>query len=85
METTKLLGGETDILSHGSTHRLAMDMGPTANERARHTAYTVKRLNIFKVSLATWCRGKWGNRPILGVFCSRINGEKCYGHGTHGK
>jgi hypothetical protein len=72
-------------MSHGSTHRHAMDMGSMANERARQTAYTVKRLNFFEVILATLCRGKWGNRPILEGFGSRINGETCYGHGTHGK
>jgi hypothetical protein len=68
METTKLLGGETNILNHGSTQRNAMDMGVVANKRACQTAYTVKRLNFFKVILATWCRGQWGNRPIFEVL-----------------
>ena len=52
METTKLLAGETNILSHGSTHRLAMDMGVLPNDRGHQTAYTVKRLNFFMVILA---------------------------------
>jgi hypothetical protein len=54
-------------MSHGSTQRNAMDMGQTANERARQTAYTVKRLSFFEVILGTLCRGKWGNRPILSM------------------
>ena len=82
METTKLLAGETNIVSHESTQGNAMDMGPTANERGRQTAYTVKRLNFFMVILVILCRGNWGNRPIFEVFGSRINGETCYGHGS---
>jgi hypothetical protein len=62
-----------------------MDMGPTANERARRIAYTAKRLNFFVVILATLCRGKWGNRAIFEIFGSRMNGETCYGDGTGGK
>jgi hypothetical protein len=81
METTKLLAGETNILSHGSTHRQDRDMGPPANERARQTTYTVKRLNFSNVILVTLCKGKWGNRPIFGVFGSRIQLQTCYGHG----
>ena len=84
-ETTKLQGGKSDIMSHGSTQRNAMDMGVVANERAGQIAYIVKRLNFFKVILGTWCRGKWGNQPILEVLGSRMNGETCYGYGTHGK
>jgi hypothetical protein len=61
-----------------------MDMGAPANERARQTTYTVKRLNFLNVILTTLCRGKWGNWPILECFGSRINGETCYGHGSGG-
>src|SRR5436305_15041462 len=56
-ETTKLQGGKTDIMSHGCTHRNAMDMGPMANERAQQTTYSIRRLNFFKVILAIRCRG----------------------------
>ena len=35
-----------------------MDMGLTANERAQPTVYSMRRLNFFKVILATWCRGE---------------------------
>jgi hypothetical protein len=38
-----------DISAHGSTHRLAMDMGVAANERGRQTTYTVKRGTFLKV------------------------------------
>jgi hypothetical protein len=53
----KLQGGKSDIMSHDATHSHARDMGPTAYERARQTAYTVKRLNFFKGFLVTFCRG----------------------------
>jgi hypothetical protein len=56
-ETTKLLAGKSHIMSHDATHSHARDMGPTAYERARQTAYTVKRLNFFKGFLVTFCRG----------------------------
>ena len=58
METTKLLGGKTNILSHGSTHSNAIDMGPPANERGRQTTYTIRRLDYLEVILTTWCRGE---------------------------
>jgi hypothetical protein len=46
METTKLLGGETNILGHGSTHSNARHMGPTANERGRQTTYSIRTLDV---------------------------------------
>jgi hypothetical protein len=52
-ETTKLQGGKSRILSHGSTQCNAMDMGVVPSERARQTTYTVKRLNFRVVILAT--------------------------------
>jgi hypothetical protein len=60
METTKLLAGETNILSHGSTHSAAMDMGLVANERGRQTTYSIRRLYFLEVILGIWCRGKLG-------------------------
>ena len=57
-ETTKLQGGKSDIMSHDATHRQAMDMGPPAYERARQTAYTVKRLNFFNGFLVTLVQGE---------------------------
>jgi hypothetical protein len=81
METTKLLGGETNILSHGSTHSNAMDMGLAANERGRQTTYSMRRMNFFTVILAIRCRGMCKNRPIFEVFGSRIQLQTCYGHG----
>jgi hypothetical protein len=45
-----------------------MGVGVVSNERARQTAYTVKRLNFFKGFLATLCKGLWGNQPIFEVF-----------------
>jgi hypothetical protein len=83
-ETTKLQGGKSHIMSHDATHSHARDMGPTAYERARQTAYTVKRLSFSNGFLVTFCRGNWGNRPIFLVFGSRINAQACYGHGTNG-
>jgi hypothetical protein len=79
METTKLLAGETNILSHGSTQGNAMDMGVAANERAHQTAYTMKRLNFFKRFLVTLCRGMCKNRPFLVVFGSQIQLQTRYG------
>jgi hypothetical protein len=58
METTKLLAGETNILSHGSTHRNAMDMGLAANERARQIVYSIRRWNFFKGFWHSWGRGE---------------------------
>jgi hypothetical protein len=81
-ETTKLQGGKSDIMSHRSTQRHAMDMGPTANERACQTTYTVKRLDYFKRFLVTLCRVMCKNRPFLVGFGSRINAQTHYGHGS---
>jgi hypothetical protein len=58
METTKLLAGETNIMSHGSTHRNAMDMVPAANERARQTVYSIRRWDFFKGFLGTSVQGE---------------------------
>jgi hypothetical protein len=58
METTKLIAGETYIMSHGSTHRNAMDMGPAANERGCQTVYSIRRLDYLEVILTTWCGGE---------------------------
>jgi hypothetical protein len=52
-ETTKLQGGKSRILSHGSTHGKAIDMGAAANERARQTMYSIRRWNFFTRLLAT--------------------------------
>jgi hypothetical protein len=43
-------------MAHGSAHRVAGDMGVTANERGRKTTYLMKRLNISTVILGTWSR-----------------------------
>jgi hypothetical protein len=61
---------------------LAMDTGVGASERGRETAYSMRRLNFFKVILAIRCRGMCKNRPIFEVFGSRINTQTCYGHGS---
>jgi hypothetical protein len=80
-ETTKLQSGKSRILSHGSTHRHAIDMRLTANERAHQTIYSIRRLNFFKVILAIRYKGMCKNRPIFQVFGSRIQLQTCYGHG----
>jgi hypothetical protein len=79
------LAGDGTLETHRSTHRLARDMGLAANERARQTAYIVKRLIFFNVILATWCRGEWGNRPKLKVFQPQKQLQASYGHGSGGK
>jgi hypothetical protein len=38
-----------DISGHGSTHRLAMDMGVLPNERGHQTTYTIRRWSFLKV------------------------------------
>ena len=48
------------FLAHGSTHRLARDLGVAASERARQIAYSMRTLDFFEVILATWCRCKAG-------------------------
>jgi hypothetical protein len=85
METTKLQGGKTDILSHRSTHSNSMDMEPAANERGRQTTYSIRRGDFSKVILATCSRGMSKNRPKLGIFGSRLNAQVSYGHGSGGK
>jgi hypothetical protein len=45
-------------MSHGSTHRNAMDMGVAANERGHQTTYTIRGLDYFEVFLITWWRGE---------------------------
>jgi hypothetical protein len=82
METTKLLAGETNILSHGSTHSNAMDMGVAANERGRQTTYSIRRWNFSKVILGIWCGGMCKNRPKSEVFGPRIQVQTSYGHGS---
>jgi hypothetical protein len=82
METTKLLAGETNILSHGSIHSLAMDMGPAANERGRQTTSSLRRVNFFKVILVTCSRRMSKNRLKLGVLGSRNQVQTYYGHGS---
>jgi hypothetical protein len=84
METTKLLAGETNILSHGSTHRPAMDMGLAANERGRQITYSIRTLCFSKVILVTYGGRMCKNRPKFEVFQPRIHTQQCYGHGTGG-
>ena len=80
-ETTKLVGGKSRIMSHGSMQRIARDMGVAANERTRQTTYSVKRLNFFKVILATWGGGMSKNWPIFEVLGPRSQVQTSYGHG----
>jgi hypothetical protein len=47
-----------DISAHGSTHRLAMDMGVAANERGRQTTYIIKRRTSLEVIWWSGCRGE---------------------------
>jgi hypothetical protein len=87
-ETTKLQGGKSRILSHGSTHRPAMDMGPRANERACQTMYSIRWTIFFNGILAIWCRGLgisphkfrdfwvWGN-----YMYPQVQPPAIYGHG----
>jgi hypothetical protein len=46
------------LWTHGSTHRLAMDMGPAAHERARQIVYSIRRRYFFKEFLVTLVQGE---------------------------
>jgi hypothetical protein len=81
METTKLLAGETNILSHGSTHSTAMDMGLAANERGRQTTYSIRTLYFLEVILGTWGGGMSKNRLKIKVLGPQIQVQTSYGHG----
>ena len=85
METTKLLAGETNILSHGSTHGNAMDMGPVANERGRQITYSIRRLDYLEVILGTWGGGMSKNRPKMEDFQLQNHPQTCYRHKTDAK
>jgi hypothetical protein len=81
METTKLQGGKSRILSHGSTHSNAMDMGLGANERGRQTTYSIRTLYFLEVILAT-CGGRMcKNRPKMGLLQPQIQVQASYRHG----
>jgi hypothetical protein len=67
----KLQGGKTDIMSHGSSHRHAMDMEPVVYDRRSHSLYSIRRLNFFMVILATWGRRMCQNRPKFKGFQPR--------------
>jgi hypothetical protein len=49
-----------------------MDMGPTANERARRSASTIRRWTLSKVFLGTLGGVMNKNLGILRHFCPRI-------------
>jgi hypothetical protein len=81
METTKLQGGKTNILSHGSSHILAMDMGVGAYERRSYSLLSIRRLNFFMVILAIRCRGMCKNGPKIKGLGPRIQLQTSYAHG----
>jgi hypothetical protein len=49
---------EPTLESHGSTHSNAMDMGPTANDRARQTVSSIRRWVFLKGFLGTSVQGE---------------------------
>ena len=70
--------GKTDIMSHGSTHRNAIDTGLLAYERGRQTTYTVRRLSCFNVILVTWCWGEVVSLPNYNKhYEPRIPAQEC--------
>jgi hypothetical protein len=58
----EIFGFWGNLWTHGSTHRLAMDMGSAANERARQTVYSIRRWNFFKGFLVTSVQGEFSHR-----------------------
>ena len=66
---------ELTLGSHGSTHRLAMAMGPAANERARQTVSSIRRLIFFKRFLVTLVQGERCSQTRISRFLGF--GELC--------
>ena len=66
---------ELTLGSHGSTHRLDKDMGPAANERARQTVSSIRRLTFFKRFLVTSVQGERGSHTGISRFLGL--GELC--------
>src|SRR6202035_3844870 len=60
---------------HRSTHRNARDMGPPANERARQTVSSIRRLIFFKRFLVTSVQGERGSQTGISRFLGF--GELC--------
>ena len=79
------IGWEGDISSHGSTHRLAIDMGVGAYESCLHSLHSIRRTIFLKVILAIYGGRMCKNQPKFEVFQPWINTQGCYGHGTGGK
>ena len=69
------LAPEPTFGTHRSTHRPDEDTGPVANERARQTVFSIRRLTFFKRFLVTSVQGEKCSHTGISRFLGL--GELC--------